>query len=89
MQTLREISAGSFTRSGEPFSDVGVLGEPKIARKKSSVRAIKLSQSLTIEYLSGRVSVGAEGDWLIESAEGELYFIRSDIFDATYELKNE
>jgi hypothetical protein len=89
MQTLREISAGSFTRSGEAFSGIGALGEAKLARKKALVKAIKLSEPLTIEYHSGRVSVGAEGDWLVESAEGELYFIRPEIFDATYELKND
>ena len=52
-------------------------------KKPIVVKAIQLSTKMSTETLEG-VMTGQPGDWLIQGAHGEMYFIKDDIFRDTY-----
>lgn len=60
----------------------------KVRKKPVVVLATQLEKDTAIETLEGRMQAKA-GDWLIKGVKGELYPVRRDIFEETYEIISE
>ena len=60
----------------------------KVRKKPVVVLAMQLEKDTAIETLEGRMQAKA-GDWLIKGVKGELYPVRRDIFEETYEIVSE
>ena len=66
------------SRSEEAYQDYGRNGEGVVW---ISADRVAYAQVKTLEG----IMTGNEGDYLICGVEGELYFCKPDIFEATYE----
>jgi hypothetical protein len=60
----------------------------KVRKKPVVVLAMQLEKDTAIDTLEGRMQAKA-GDWLIKGVKGELYPVRRDIFEETYEIISE
>jgi len=60
----------------------------KVRKKPVVVLAMQLDKDTAIDTLEGRMQAKA-GDWLIKGVKGELYPVRRDIFEETYEIVSE
>lgn len=76
------VDAVLYDGSKESVADVLRLG-------KNSSRAVAVFPDfLTINTLEG-VHMASIGDWIIKGVQGELYPIKPDIFEQTYEIVEE
>ncbi len=62
-------------------------GEPCEYRKKTTIRAVKMSAEFEVVTIEGSVK-GKAGDWLAKGVNGELYPINAEVFEKTYEEVN-
>ena len=61
----------------------------KACRKKPiTVHALEMDEDFEIQTLEGLMK-GKKGDYLIRGAQGELYPIKKEIFETTYDWVNE
>lgn len=58
---------------------------PKYRKKPTTVEAVKLTRSITVESSNGTMK-GLPGDYLITDENGEQYPCDRDQFEAEYEL---
>lgn len=54
-------------------------------RKTATIRAVQMPHDFRVATMEG-VHRGCAGDWLAEGPAGELWPIKAEIFEATYEL---
>ena len=59
-------------------------GEPREFRKKTTIRAVKISSAFEVVTLEGAVR-GKAGDWLAKGINNELYPINAEVFEKSYE----
>jgi hypothetical protein len=53
-------------------------------RKKVHCFAVQMNRPFTVQTLEGEMS-GREGDYLLKGVKGELWPVRKEIFEQTYE----
>jgi len=56
----------------------------KFRKLPVEIKAVRLDEEILIETLEG-IMKGSAGDWLVEGVNGEIYPIKNDIFEKTYE----
>lgn len=52
-------------------------------KKPVVIKAIRLTSKMTAETLEGTMTA-SPGDWMIQGTQGELYFVKDEIFREIY-----
>lgn len=57
----------------------------QVRKRPIIVKAIQVTEDFEVETLEGEMK-GKVGDYLVKGVEGELYPVKKNIFETTYEM---
>lgn len=82
------VDAVKFDGTEKSILEIMRLNRPKDGGAARPVQVDHGGKTLFIHTLEGKMEANL-GDWIVKGTEGELYPVKPDIFEETYEAVNE